>query len=73
VRCVDRLRFFGPWEIVVWQERYLHSTEEALVYQSVNSNAEPTGAQRSLRFKAMREIRSFYTGQVCKPHPEATS
>ena len=67
--CAPRIRGFGPWEIVLWQERYLHATEDALIYQSVNSNAEPTGASKVLRFELMRAVRSFDTGQVSPPPP----
>ena len=53
----------GPWELVMWQERHVSATADALVYQHVRSNAEPKGHSTEIPYAAMQSIKAL-TGDV---------
>ena len=60
-RCIS---LFGVWEMVVWQERYVHVANGALIYQHINRNAEPKGRERCVPFKSMECIKVLLDHQL---------
>eukprot|EP00965_Chrysotila_dentata_P242841 6205083-Pleurochrysis_carterae.AAC.4 len=49
----------SKWEVVVWQERYVHLTESSLVYQRLASSGEPKGKEKEVPFASMQTVKAI--------------
>ena len=53
----------GSWQMVLWQPRWVHATEDSLCYQKITADERPIGREKKIEFRDIKEIEELEYGE----------
>jgi len=53
----------GSWQMVLWQPRWVHATEDSLCYQKITADERPIGREKKIEFRDVKEIEELEYGE----------
>jgi hypothetical protein len=59
---------FRSYQLCVWQERYVYASDEALCYQHLSADMQPTGAVKTIPYSSIE-----FVGARLRPNPAWTA